>query len=132
MKRNLLPVALIIVCLAAMAFAAQPYAIDAIGRWVKGPLQVGTRGNGLAQHAITQSLATTVARDLGSVDAGCYYGSVPLVGARAGDACFASLTSPWLAGVSPTCYPNTDSVMLVVCGIDPPDAGFSIRVLSSQ
>lgn len=132
MKRFALCTLLICVGIMGLAYAAPAINIDPVGRWVKGSLFVGTKGNALAQNAITQTLAVTVARDLGSVDAGCYYGGAPLVGARAGDACFASLTSPWLAGVSPTCYTGTDTVTLVVCGLDPPDAGFSVRVFSAQ
>lgn len=131
MKRSAL-IATVLV-FASLAFAAG-LTIDPAGRWVKGSLWIGTKGTGLAQNAITQTLAVTAARDLGAVDGGCYYGSIPLVGAQAGDACMASQTSPYLAGINPECFVSAaDYVTIYSCqSWDPPDAGFSVRVFSAQ
>lgn len=133
MKRNVILSLLAVLCVGALAYAAAPVTIDPIGRWVKGPLFVGTRGNGLATNAVTQSLAVSFDVNVGAVDGGCYYGGTTLTGARAGDACFASLTNPWPAGMSPTCFTGTDTVTVVVCSaFDPTDAGYAVRVFSAQ
>lgn len=130
MKRfSLLGVAL----LGVIAMGAVSLNIDQVGRWVKGPLYIGTDGNGVSTNAITQSLATTFDRNI-TFDGGCQEVTTALTGASVGDVCS---VSPWVApgtGNAYTCYVSAADVVSVrqcPAGSDPPDSGFSVRILSS-
>lgn len=125
--------ALAISIFVGIAVAAPAINIDQVGRWVKGPLYVGTDGRGVSTNAITQSLATTFNVNI-TFDGGCQEVTTALTGASVGDVCS---VSPWVApgtGNAYTCYVSAADVVSVrqcPAGSDPPDSGFSVRILSS-
>lgn len=126
-----------------LAFAADgPIPIDGVGRWVKGPLYVGssTISSG---NKITKTLAGSIAFDFASVTITCEDSTgITVTGAATGDPCFVGPPTT-ISGAGTglhsnfTCYVSAaDTVKVRHCAAgtadNPASATFRVRVFSSQ
>lgn len=142
-------ISLIAVALVGLVvMAATPGAVDNVLRYMKGGFQVGPNATlARTQNKVTAMLTADVDYDFAEVDGGCLDSpAVTVTGAKKGDPCFVGIgpadggNQMVTSNATFSCYASaSNAAKLRFCAsiagagytVDPVDAGYQLRLISS-